>query len=114
GPAAAFHIAQETDSLLAHAPDALHGLDLERRLQPNSVALGLIAVLGDAHLALCSSPQGTLIAGLALIPCDGAAATPVCTPFVLQPRRDPVKLSLKVACIVGQHFDQVYPLGRAF
>ena len=57
----ALHVAQQTDRLLAHAPDALHRFDGGRRgLSP--ILLGLVAVLGKAQAALRTAAEGELVA----------------------------------------------------
>ena len=62
GPPAALHVAEQPDRLLAHAPDALHGLHGERGLGWAAVLLCLIAVLGDAQAVPDTASKGSPVA----------------------------------------------------
>ena len=114
GAAAARHVAEQPHRLLAHAPDALHGLHGERGLELGSILLGLIAILGDAQAVPDTARKGSPVASHLLVSRYREAAASVRAAFMLQHGRDAPKLGLELVRIVGQQLDQVDARGRTF
>ena len=117
-PAAALHVAEKSDGLLAHAPDTLDSFERRRGRQPGLVALGFIAVLSQPHIVLRARAEGRerctprCCALLALLVSRNREAAPsVAAALPFQLVCDPPDLVLEIARVVGQDLDEVHPLG---
>ena len=119
GPAAALHVAEKADGLLAHAPDALDGFD--RGVGASRMPSPSASSPSSARRTLSCAPAPKARSARRPPRCcappprsrHGEAAPPVCAALPLQLGRDPPELGLEVLRVVGQQLDQVHALGRA-
>ena len=109
----ALHVAEQPHRLLAHPPDALHGLGGAGRHNLRAILLGFVTILGKTQAALRATHKGRLMGFPTLISRHREAAPAGVATFTLHHRGDACELGLELPRIVGQQLDEIDTARRA-